>query len=84
MGAFDLDVYPWIATSFAVACGYVGGPAVQALEEGNPLDRAVFSVLILLALVILFSRSFNWGKFFANNFALMALLHFRAVERGVV
>jgi exopolysaccharide production protein ExoQ len=56
--------------------GAVSGPAAQALEEGNPLDRAVFSVLIFLALVILFSRSFNWGKFFANNFALMALLIF--------
>ena len=56
--------------------GTVSGPAAQALEEGNPLDRAVFSVLILLALVILFSRAFNWGKFFANNFALTALLLF--------
>jgi exopolysaccharide production protein ExoQ len=56
--------------------GTVSGPAAQALEEGNPLDRAVFSVLILLALVTLFSRSFNWGKFFSNNFALMALLTF--------
>ena len=52
------------------------GVAAQALEEGNPLDRSIFSVLILLAIGILMSRSFNWCKFFTRNFALMALLCF--------
>src|SRR5947207_9809905 len=35
----------------------------QALEEGNSLDRAVFASLIVLSLVILLMRSFNWGSF---------------------
>jgi exopolysaccharide production protein ExoQ len=50
--------------------------ASQALEEGNALDRAVFAFLILLALVILLLRSFNWGGFFARNFFLTAFLLF--------
>jgi len=46
------------------------------LEEGNPLDRTIFFVLILLAIGILISRSFRWGNFFARNAALMAFLSF--------
>jgi exopolysaccharide production protein ExoQ len=52
------------------------GTAAQAFEEGNPLDRTIFIILMLLAIGILMSRSFNWGKFFSRNFALMALLSF--------
>src|SRR5207244_2752891 len=52
------------------------GQSVQALEEGNPLDRTIFSVLILLAIVILRSRSFKWGDFFVRNLALTAFLSF--------
>ncbi|MGO8817317.1 MAG: O-antigen ligase family protein [Terriglobia bacterium] len=48
----------------------------QAFVEGNPLDRTVFTVLILLAIAILVSRSFKWGDFVARNLALMALLLF--------
>src|SRR5215472_11806185 len=43
------------------------GSSVQALEQGNPLDRTVFSLLILLVVAILVSRSFPWGKFIARN-----------------
>jgi exopolysaccharide production protein ExoQ len=59
--------------------GSVGG-AAQALEEGSPLDRSILSVLILLAIGVLISRSFNWGRFFARNFALMALICFALVS----
>jgi exopolysaccharide production protein ExoQ len=45
-----------------------------ALEEGNPIDRAVWLALILLALGVLISRSFDWGDFSARNLALMAYL----------
>lgn len=51
-----------------------GGLAAQALQEGNWLDRIVWSFLILLAIGILFSRSFNWGEFFARNLALTAYI----------
>jgi exopolysaccharide production protein ExoQ len=59
--------------------GQLGG-AAGAFEEGNPLDRAVFSILIVLAIVILSSRSFNWGGFFGRNFFLMAFLLFALVS----
>jgi O-antigen ligase len=48
----------------------------QALEEGNSMDRAVFVSLIVLSLVILVMRSFNWGRFVARNFFLAAFLLF--------
>jgi len=56
------------------------GSANQALENGNPLDRTIFSLLILLAIGILISRSFNWGGFFARNFFLLAFLSFALVS----
>jgi len=52
------------------------GAANQTIEDGNPLDRTIFALLILLELAILMSRSFNWGKFIAQNAALTALLLF--------
>jgi exopolysaccharide production protein ExoQ len=56
------------------------GTTAGAFEEGNPLDRAVFTGLILLMAGILISRSFNWGGFFARNFFLMAFLAFALVS----
>jgi len=56
------------------------GAGAQALEEGNPIDRVVFFVLIFLAVVILMSRSFNWGEFFSRNMALMAFVLFGLVS----
>jgi exopolysaccharide production protein ExoQ len=50
--------------------------ALEALEAGNPLDRTVLAVLILLAIGILISRSFNWSDFFARNVLLIAFLFF--------
>ena len=41
------------------------GQAAQALEEGNPVDRFISSMLILLALGVLISRSFSWRGFFS-------------------
>jgi len=56
------------------------GVAAQALEEGNPLDRTVSFLLILLAAGILISRSFNWRDFFLCNVALVAFLCFALVS----
>jgi len=50
--------------------------AAQALEEGSPLDRTVFSLLAAAAFTILVSRSFQWQKFVAKNSALAFLLLF--------
>ena len=58
----------WLQGQFEMAAG--------SLEEGNVVDRSIFSFLILLAIIILISRSFHLGKFFARNFVLMALVFF--------
>jgi exopolysaccharide production protein ExoQ len=52
------------------------GTAAQALEEGNPVDRTISSLLILLAIVILMTRSFRWDGFLRRNGALIAFLAF--------
>jgi O-antigen ligase len=54
--------------------GGAGSMSAAALEDGNPLDRGIFLLLILLSVVILISRSFNWGGFFTSNMALTAFL----------
>jgi len=54
--------------------GGVYGAANQSIEDGNPLDRAIFSLMIVIELAILMSRSFNWGSFITKNSALTALL----------
>ena len=56
--------------------GFQVGSATESLEEGNPVDRAIFFGLILLALAILISRSFKWDVFFGRNLALTAFLLF--------
>lgn len=53
-----------------------GGGTVNALEEGNPIDRAISSLLILLTIVTLYARRFRWGDFFARNLPLVAFLSF--------
>jgi exopolysaccharide production protein ExoQ len=59
---------------------WLGGSAsmglAESLEEGNPLNRTVELVLLLLAIGILVSRSFHWGNFFARNWALTAYVLF--------
>jgi exopolysaccharide production protein ExoQ len=60
--------------------GGQGGVEAQALEEGNPVDRVILSLLILLAILTLVSRSFNWGGFFRSNLALILLLSFAMVS----
>lgn len=53
-----------------------GMTAFQAYQEGSSLDRTIWSLLIVLALGILISRSFAWKAFFANNLALVGFLAF--------
>lgn len=56
--------------------GFRAGSVAQAMEEGNPLDRTIDLVLILLAIAILISRSFQWDKLFTYNLALVAFIGF--------
>jgi len=62
----------WLAGQVEVGAG--------SLEEGNVLDRTVFSVLMLLAIVILLMRRVNWVKFFSSNLPLIAFLAFGLVS----
>jgi hypothetical protein len=66
----------WIYIQVAVP----GQAQAQALQDGNPLDRTVFLVLIVAAVGILASRSFRWSDFFGHNTALMAFLFFGLVS----
>jgi exopolysaccharide production protein ExoQ len=52
------------------------GMSAEAFEEGNPLDRIISLALILLAIGILMSRSFQWRGLFAHNLSLVVLLSF--------
>jgi exopolysaccharide production protein ExoQ len=58
----------WFAGQLSLASG--------SLEEGNPLDRTIFVILILLSIGILISRSFRWSVLVSRNLALMAFLLF--------
>jgi O-antigen ligase len=54
--------------------GRTTGTVAQALQEGNSLDRVVLFSLILLSIVILAGRSFQWLSFLSHNFFLSLLL----------
>ena len=56
------------------------GTAAQALEEGNPIDRSILFGLILLSMIILILRAFNWGGFTSRNLPLISLLLFALVS----
>lgn len=55
---------------------YTASSAQAAYEDGNPLDRLIYTVLIVLALRTLVSRSVKWDKVIGENFPLAALLGF--------
>jgi exopolysaccharide production protein ExoQ len=50
--------------------------ATQAYEEGSTLDRIIYSVLIVMALGVLMSRSVKWSDIIARNIAAIGLLLF--------
>jgi exopolysaccharide production protein ExoQ len=64
----------------AMWLGLSYGTATQALEEGNPVDRTIFSLLTLAAFGILVSRSFQWRDFVVQNSALAFFLAFALVS----
>jgi exopolysaccharide production protein ExoQ len=50
--------------------------ASQALEEGNSFDRSIYLALIVLAIIILVARSFQWGRFVSHNIILVTFIFF--------
>lgn len=61
--------------------GGQSGQSAEDLQEGNPIDRTILFVFILLAILILNSRAINWSSLFRLNvplalFLIFALLSF--------
>jgi len=52
------------------------GQALDAYENGNPYDRTILLLLIVLAIVVLNARPFRWGGLFGQNRSLVAFLLF--------
>lgn len=48
----------------------------ENIEEGSPLDRWVLSILIFLALLVLYKRKIAWSLILKNNFSLIFLCLF--------
>lgn len=52
----------------------------ESFQEGNPINRAVSLVLLLLGISILLSRSFRWRDFFWRNRVLTAYILFALIS----
>jgi len=52
----------------------------QAVQEGNVLDRSIYLLLILAAIIILISRSIEWKRICSANLALSAFLLFSLIS----
>jgi exopolysaccharide production protein ExoQ len=72
----------WIPTIWMLICGsrplstwFVSGlaPFAGGDEQGSPLDRLVLSILIFLALVVVYRRNVKWNDLSKNNFWLILL-----------
>lgn len=50
--------------------------AAQAYDEGNSLDRIIYSVLIVMAIGVLMSRSVKWRDVLARHIAVVGVLLF--------
>jgi exopolysaccharide production protein ExoQ len=62
--------------SLSMWLGMTATSTAAALEEGNALDRTLYTLLMILAIAVLRSRSIDWRNAFAMNSALVALLLF--------
>jgi len=49
-----------------------GGATI--IEEGNPIDRAFLTIVLVLGLIILVKRKFSWSSLIKNNVWLILLL----------
>ena len=55
------------------------GP-LSSIEEGSPLDRIVFTVLIIAGILILRKRKINWSFFFKKNVWIWLYFLFGAIS----
>jgi O-antigen ligase len=70
----------WLSWNDVMMVGRAGASVAQGLEEGDPLNRTVDLVLLLLGFAVLVSRAFRWGDFFTRNRALTVYLLFALVS----
>ena len=56
--------------------GTTSGSVASALEEGNPLDRVVYLILILLSLAVLRARAVRWSSLLAANATIVSFILF--------
>ncbi len=56
------------------------GRVAEEMEQGNVLDRTIYSFLILSAYGILLSRGFEWKAFVVANAALTAFLAYALIS----
>ena len=66
-----LDGNNWMAGGALIA---------ESFQEGNPLNRTISLLLLLLGIGILLSRSFRWGAFFSRNRVLTVYLVFALIS----
>lgn len=52
----------------------------DSVQEGSPLDRTIFSLLILAGSIILFRRRLKWKKVFTENSFLWLFFIFAAIS----
>ena len=76
-----MDVDSWIKTCFSMA--NIGDPAqvsINSIEDGSPIDRIIFFLLIAASVYILRKRQLSWSLLFQNNVALTLFLGYCAVS----
>ncbi len=56
--------------------GVGAGTIASALEEGNPLDRAIYLMLLVISVAILLARPIDWGALITRNLAVTAYVSF--------
>lgn len=59
---------------------WLGGSTGGSLEEGNSVDRSIYSVLIVVAILVLMTRGFNWPGFVAKNLPLVLFLTYAMIS----
>ena len=58
--------------------GFAASP--EAYEQGSPIDRAIFIVLIVIGLTILFRRRVRWFEIFRDNIWIFAFFLYCAAS----
>jgi exopolysaccharide production protein ExoQ len=54
--------------------------ASRRLEEGSTTDKAVYSVLIIAGLCVLFTRRIRFGEVLSNNFAIVLFILYEGLS----